>query len=42
MVLEDFKNTGTTAQLKDRIFSYSEYEQVVNLSKWLEFDKKFE
>ena len=39
--LEGLKNTGTTSQLKESLLSYAEYEEVVNLSKWLEFDKKF-
>ena len=41
MVVEELKNSGTTSQLKESVFTYSDYEQVVNLSKWLDFDKKF-
>lgn len=41
MVVEELKNTGTTSQLKESVFNYSDYAQVVNLSKWLAFDKKF-
>ena len=41
MVVEELKSSGTTHQLKESVFSYSDYEQVVNLSKWLEIDKQF-
>lgn len=40
-VVESLKRSGTTSQLKESVFTYSEYEEVVNLSEWLEFDKKF-
>ena len=40
-VVEELKKSGTTSQLKESVFTYSDYERVVNVSKWLEFDKKF-
>jgi 2-methylisocitrate lyase-like PEP mutase family enzyme len=35
------KVSGTTDSLGKEIFSYKEYEKIVNLSNWLEIDKKY-
>ena len=40
-VVKMFKENGTTEQLKDDLFTYSEYEDMMQLSKWLEIDGKY-
>lgn len=34
------KETGTTEQMREEIFTYEEYEEVVKLSQWLNIDKR--
>jgi 2-methylisocitrate lyase-like PEP mutase family enzyme len=34
------KETGTTEQMGEEIFTYEEYEEVVKLPQWLNIDKK--
>jgi len=36
-----FKESGTTDQMKDDLLTYSEYEEMMQLSKWLEIDEKY-
>lgn len=40
-VVRQLKESGTTYQMKDDVFAYSEYEEVMKLSKWLDIDQKF-
>jgi methylisocitrate lyase len=35
------KKSGTAEQMKDDLFTYSEYEDVMQLSKWLKIDEKY-
>ena len=39
--LDSLKRYGTTSQLEENVFTYSEYERVVDLSAWLEIDRKY-
>jgi len=40
-VVRQLRESGTTYQMKDDVFAYSEYEEVMKLSKWLDIDQKF-
>jgi len=37
----ELKESGTTYQMKDDLFAYSDYEEVMELSKWLGIDEKY-
>ncbi|MFC1992770.1 oxaloacetate decarboxylase [Chloroflexota bacterium] len=39
--LKTFKDSGTTKQIIDDMFTYGEYSEVVGLQKWLEIDEKY-
>lgn len=39
-VVEKLKQSGTTHQMREEVFAYSDYEEVVKLSKWLNIDEK--
>lgn len=39
--LQTLKSKGTVREMKDEIFSYEEYGDVVGLQNWLDFDKKY-
>ena len=39
--LKTLKDSGTTKQMSDDIFTYHEYGEVVGLQKWLEIDEKY-
>ena len=40
-VVRIFKESGTTDQMKDDLCTYSEYADVLQLSKWLAIDEKY-
>ena len=35
------KESGTTQQMKDDLFTYADYEQVTELPKWMGIDEKY-
>ena len=35
------KGTGTTHQMKDDLFTYADYEEVTELSKWMDVNEKY-
>ena len=37
----ELKESGTTDQMEDDLFAYSDYEEVMELSKWLDIDEKY-
>ena len=37
----ELKESGTTDQMKDDLFAYSDYEEAMELPKWLERDEKY-
>ena len=40
-VIKTLKDSGTTQQMSDEIFTYDDYAEVLKLGKWLEIDEKY-
>lgn len=41
-VVKKLKDTGTTRQMRNEVFTYEEYEKIVKLQKWLNIDERSE
>ena len=37
----ELKESGTTHQLKDDLFTYADYEEVTELSRWMAVHEKY-
>jgi 2-methylisocitrate lyase-like PEP mutase family enzyme len=40
-VVQMLKETGTTRQMREKVFTYEKYEEIVKLSQWLSIDEKY-
>jgi len=40
-VVNMLKDSGTTQQMSEKLFTYEEYEEVVKLSRWFNIDEKY-